>query len=115
MKPTVYAPFLGLAALAACNNLYSPGYTPPPPPTFTTFRAEGDTFTIADNLDAFRAALGGPLNAPNTPPAESGRREQLGRRTRRRDQRRHLPGDLLQRQLEAGCPDVHTRYRPSGG
>ncbi len=75
MKPTVYAPFLGLAALAACNNLYSPGYTPPPPPTFTTFRAEGDTFTIADNLDAFRAALGGPLNAPNTPPAESGRRE----------------------------------------
>ena len=75
MKPTVYAPFLGLAALAACNNLYSPGYTPPPPPTFTTFRAEGDTFTIADNLDAFRAALGGPLNAPNTPPADSGRRE----------------------------------------
>ena len=75
MKPTVHAAFLGLAALAACNNLYSPGYTPPPPPSFTTFRAEGDTFTIADNLDAFRAALGGPLNAPNTPPADSGRRE----------------------------------------
>ncbi len=75
MKPTVHAAFLGLAALAACNNLYSPRYTPPPPPSFTTFRAEGDTFTIADNLDAFRAALGGPLNAPNTPPADSGRRE----------------------------------------
>jgi len=75
MKPTIYAPFLSLMALAACNNPYSSSYSPPPPPAFTTFRAEGDTFTIADNLDAFRAALGGPLNAPNTPPADSGRRE----------------------------------------
>jgi len=24
MKPTIYAPFLSLVALAACNNLYSP-------------------------------------------------------------------------------------------
>ncbi len=80
MKPTIYALFLILVALAACNNLYSPSSPPPPPPpppppAFTTFRAEGDTFTIADNLAGFRAALGGPLNAPNTPPADSGRRE----------------------------------------
>ena len=75
MKPTIYAPFLSLMALAACSNPYSPSYSSPPLPTFTTFRAEGDTFTIADNLDAFRAALGGPQNAPNTPPADSGRRE----------------------------------------
>jgi len=76
MKPTVYLPFLGLVALTACNNLYSPSTTPPPPPpNFTTFRAEGDVITVTNNLDAFRAALGGVLNAPNTPPAASGRRE----------------------------------------
>src|SRR6476661_7784956 len=74
MKPTVYLPFLGLMALTACNNLYSPNTTPPAP-NFTTFRAEGDVVTVTNNLDAFRAALGGVLNAPNTPPAASGRRE----------------------------------------
>jgi hypothetical protein len=74
MKPTVYLPFLGLVALTACNNLYSPSTTPPAP-NFTTFRAESDVVTVTNNLDAFRAALGGVLNAPNTPPAASGRRE----------------------------------------
>src|SRR6266566_3860299 len=73
MKPTVYVPFL--VALAACNNVYSPGNAPPPPPTFATFRAQGDSTSIAGTLNAFRAALGGVLNAPNTPPAASGRRE----------------------------------------
>lgn len=73
MKPTVYAPFLGLVALAACNSLNSPGN--PYPPNYTTFQAQGDSLAIADKLDAFRAALGGVLNAPNTPPAVSGRRE----------------------------------------
>jgi len=75
MKPTVYVPFLTLVALAACNNVYSPGNAPPPPPTFATFRAQGDSTSIAGTLNAFRAALGGALNASNTPPADSGRRE----------------------------------------
>src|SRR6266568_4832662 len=74
MKPTLYAPFLSLV-LAACNNLYSPATTQPPPPSFTAIRARGDSGTVADTLNKFRAALGGSLNAPNTAPADSGRRE----------------------------------------
>jgi hypothetical protein len=49
MKPTIYAPFLGLVALAACNNLYSPSNTPPPP-NFTTFRAEGGDATLSATI-----------------------------------------------------------------
>lgn len=76
MKPTVYAPFLSLMALAACSSLYSPSSgSPPPPPAFTAFQFLGDSFAIADGLDLFRAGLGGSLNAPNTPPADNGRRE----------------------------------------
>ena len=75
MKPTIYAPFLSLAALAACNSLSSPINNQPPAPTFTVIRAQGDSLALADTLDKFRAALGGSLNAPNTPPAASGRRE----------------------------------------
>ena len=44
-------------------------------PAYTTFAAQGDSASIAAKLDEFRAALGGSLNAPNTPPAASGRRE----------------------------------------
>ena len=73
MKPTVYAPILGLVALAACNSLNGP--TQPTPPAYTTFETLGDSLSIAAKLDEFRAALGGSLNAPNTPPAASGRRE----------------------------------------
>ncbi len=75
MKPTIYAPFLSLAALGACNNLYSPTNNQPPAPTFTVIRAQGDSAALADTLNRFRAALGGSLNAPNSPPATSGRRE----------------------------------------
>lgn len=78
MKPTVYAPYLSLslAALAACNSISSPINTaPPPPPAYTTYETLGDSLSIAAKLDEFRAALGGSLNAPNTPPADSGRRE----------------------------------------
>lgn len=75
MKPTVFAPILGLVALAACNSTNSTGYTAPPPPAYTTFETLGDSASIAAKLDEFRAALGGSLNAPNTPPAASGRRE----------------------------------------
>ena len=71
MKPTIYAPFLALTALAACNDSNSP----PPPPSYTTFETLGDSISIADKLAEFRAALGGSLNAPNAPPADSGRRE----------------------------------------
>jgi hypothetical protein len=73
MKPTVFVPFLGLMALAACNSVDSP--RTPPPPAYHTFTAQGDSATIAAELDAFRGALGGALNAPNSPPADSGRRE----------------------------------------
>src|SRR2546422_5642586 len=75
MKPTIYAPFLSLVALAACNNLSSPTSSAPPGPSFAVIRAQGDSLTVADTLNKFRAALGGSLNAPNSPPADSGRRE----------------------------------------
>lgn len=77
MKPTVYAPYLSLsvAALAACNSISSPINTAPPPPAYTTYETLGDSVSIAAKLDEFRAALGGSLNAPNSPPADSGRRE----------------------------------------
>ena len=73
MKPTVYIPILSLLALAACDNANSPNRTPPLP--YTSFLAHGDSLAVADNLSAFRTALGGVLNAPNSPPATSGRRE----------------------------------------
>jgi hypothetical protein len=75
MKPTIYAPLLGLVALAACNSLDTPGVTVPPTPPYTTFETLGDSTSIAAKLDEFRAALGGSLNAPNAAPAASGRRE----------------------------------------
>src|SRR2546422_9592174 len=75
MNPTIYAPFLSLVALAACNNLSSPITSVPPGPTFAVIRAQGDSLTVADTLNKFRAALGGSLNAPNSPPTDSGRRE----------------------------------------
>lgn len=75
MKPTIFAPFLSVAALAACNSLSSPVNTAPPPIHYSRFTSQGDSATVAANLDAFRLALGGSLNAPNTPPADSGRRE----------------------------------------
>jgi len=75
MKPTVYASLLALATLAACSSGYSPGITPPPDPTFVSFTSLGDSATVAAKLDAFRTALGGALNAPNSPPAATGRRE----------------------------------------
>ena len=70
MKPTVYAPLLTLAVLVACNDVNSP-----PTPSYRTFETLGDSTSIAFKLDEFRAALGGSLNAPNAPPADSGRRE----------------------------------------
>ena len=77
MKPTIYAPYLSLsvAALAACNSISSPVNPAPPPPAYTTYETLGDSVSIAAKLDEFRAALGGSLNAPNSPPADSGRRE----------------------------------------
>jgi len=71
MKP-VSALFLGLVALVACNNPDSPTY---PSVNYLTFEALGDSVSIAAKLVEFRAALGGSLNAPNAPPADSGRRE----------------------------------------
>jgi len=73
MKPTVYLPsMLTIVALAACNSLSSPIISSP---RFTTYQAEGDSATVAASLNSFRAALGGILNAPNSPPTDSGRRE----------------------------------------
>jgi len=76
MKPTIYAPFLALALVAGCSDANAP--TPPvlpPPPGYALFETLGDSVSIAAKLTEFRTALGGPLNAPNTPPADSGRRE----------------------------------------
>jgi plastocyanin len=39
------------------------------------FETLGDSVSIAAKLTEFRTALGGVLNAPNAPPADSGRRE----------------------------------------
>lgn len=75
MKPTIFAPFLGVAALTACNSVSSPINTAPPPIHYLTYLALGDSTAIATSLVAFRQGLGGSLNAPNTPPADSGRRE----------------------------------------
>src|SRR4029077_15860819 len=75
MKPTIYAPFLSLAALAACNSLSSPINNQPPAPTFTVIRARGDSLALADTLDKFRAVGGAILLAQTPPPAASGRRE----------------------------------------
>lgn len=70
MKPRFYAGLLGFTVLAACNDANSP-----PTPSYSTFETLGDSISIADKLTEFRAALGGILNAPNAPPADSGRRE----------------------------------------
>ena len=83
MKPTIYATFLALAIAAGCSGYKAPTAVlpppppppPPPPATFTVFETLGDSVSIADKLTEFRGALGGVLNAPNSPPAESGRRE----------------------------------------
>src|SRR6266513_4149233 len=82
MKPTIYATFLALAIAAGCSGYKAPTAVPPPPPppppppaTFTVFETLGDSVSIAAKLTEFRAALGGALNAPNSPPADSGRRE----------------------------------------
>ncbi len=73
MKSTVLVPTLVLALLAACKSYTAPSNTPTP--THTTYSAVGDSAAVAAKLVEFRAALGGGLNAPNSPPADSGRRE----------------------------------------
>src|SRR5258707_7641310 len=78
MKPTIYAPFLALLVAAGCSDYPSPNPPPPPPPpppAITLFETLGDSVSIAAKLAEFRTALGGVLNAPNAPPADSGRRE----------------------------------------
>jgi hypothetical protein len=76
MKPTIYAPFVSLMALAACNgSAYSPSGGRPPGNSYASYIAQGDSVAIANSLVAYRTALGGDLNAPNTPPAATGRRE----------------------------------------
>ncbi|HKR55447.1 MAG TPA: hypothetical protein VJS20_04045 [Gemmatimonadales bacterium] len=74
MKPTIYAPLLGLLALGAgaCSNVGSSTVSTPP---YATFLAQGDSAAVATGLTDFRTALGGVLNAPNTAPADSVRRE----------------------------------------
>jgi len=75
MKPMVYFAFTTVLLLPACTGVSSPSGALRPPSNLTAFVAHGDSAAIADNLTAFRAALGGDLNPPNSPPANSGRRE----------------------------------------
>src|ERR1044072_8314620 len=82
MKPTIYATFLAVGIAAGCSGYKAPTAVPPPPPppppppaTFTVFETLGDSVSVAAKLAEFRAALGGALNAPNSPPADSGRGE----------------------------------------
>ena len=76
MKPIVYFAFLSVLVLPACSNVYSPSKGAlRPPANLAGFVAVGDSSAIADNLTAFRAALGGGLNLPNSPASDSGRRE----------------------------------------
>src|SRR5258708_5384844 len=81
MKPTTLATSLALAFASGCSNSNAPIVPPPPPPptpppaTFALFETLGDSLSIAAKLTEFRTALGGGLNAPNSPPADSGRRE----------------------------------------
>jgi plastocyanin len=81
MKPTIFAPLLALAVVMGCGDSKAPTSVPPPPPppppppAFVTFQTLGDSVSIADKLAEFRTALGGALNAPNSPPADGGRRE----------------------------------------
>lgn len=72
MKPTVYFPGLLAFVAAACNSISSPVIATP---HYATYQAQGDSATVAAKLDELRAALGGSLNAPNSPAADSGRRE----------------------------------------
>src|SRR5207249_10145492 len=75
MFTTQYASADGLLLrLPTSYIFYSPSNTPPPP-SFTVIRAQGDSLTVADTLHTFRAELGGSLNAPSSPPTDSGRRE----------------------------------------
>ena len=73
MKPTRYAPLLALAVLAACHDDNLP--TSPTLPAYALFETLGDSVSIAAKLAEFRTALGGSLNAPNSAPADTGRRE----------------------------------------
>ena len=70
LLPTAFA----LVASVACSD-YSPVDPGPQLPAATAYVAGGDSATVAAKLDQFRAALGGSLNAPNSPPAATGRRE----------------------------------------
>ena len=76
MKPvllnTILPALAAAALLVACDNGNGLGSSAPPPAVYT---ALGDSATIAAKLAEFRTALGGDLNAPNSPPAASGRRE----------------------------------------
>src|SRR2546429_8754780 len=47
----------------------------PPRSTLFPYTTLFRSLTVADTLNKFRAALGGSLNAPNSPPTDSGRRE----------------------------------------
>jgi hypothetical protein len=69
---TLLPALAGAALLVACGDN---GPAAPQLPTPAVYTALGDSATIAAKLDEFRVALGGNLNAPNSPPADSGRRE----------------------------------------
>lgn len=75
MKPVFLSTLFALAVLGACSDSsVTPTDPTPVNPLAAVFSAVGDSATIAAKVTELRTALGG-LNAPNTPPQASGRRE----------------------------------------
>src|SRR6476469_7283687 len=76
MKPVFLSTLFATLVLGACSDSsVTPTDPTPVNPLATVFSAVGDSATIAAKAAEFRVALGGGLNAPNTPPQAGGRRE----------------------------------------
>ncbi|MEO8140662.1 MAG: PEP-CTERM sorting domain-containing protein [Gemmatimonadota bacterium] len=76
MRSIRFFPLLGLAVVAACSSTYAPTNGGGSPAVISaTFLSAGDSASIAPDVDAFRAELGGFLHPPAAPADDSGRRE----------------------------------------
>jgi hypothetical protein len=71
MQRQTLTALVALATLTACGY----GDDSNDVPEFQTFAVVGDSATVAQTANAFRAALGGDLNPPAVGPQDGGRRE----------------------------------------